>query len=239
MLKRGRTQLTTIAILAVIALIIAFVGVRFVSDEETSASPNATTQTPMTTNTNANENGDPLQSPNPAGEIVLGAADAPITIIEYSSLTCGHCAAFHSYTLPQLKEKYVDTGLVQFKFRPFPFDPYAMAGAMLVYCVAPPRRVALLDVLFLRQSSWAATTDPMTNLQKLVQQAGLSEADFVVCLKDETLLTAIRDVQRTAAQQLGVRSTPTFFINGRKLEGNHPLSEFEKYIAPLLPTSEG
>ena len=168
-------------------------------------------------------------------EIVLGAADAPITIIEYSSLTCGHCGAFHAYTLPQLKEKYVDTGLVQFQFRPFPFDPYAMAAAMLVYCVPPPHRVALLDVLFLRQSGWAATPEPMENLQKLVRQAGLSEEDFVVCLKDETILAGIRDVQRDAAENLGVRSTPTFFINGRKLEGNHPLSEFEKYIKPLLP----
>lgn len=182
---------------------------------------------------------DPLGTQNPAGEIELGDPNAPVTIVEYSSLTCPHCAAFHANTLPDLKKKYIDKGLVKIQFRPFPFDPFATAGAMLAQCVAPAQRVAFLDVLFLRQSTWARSEKPMEQLQQLSRQAGLSEEDFVVCLKDESILQAIRDMQKGAAENLGVRSTPTFFINGKKLEGNAPLETFEKRIEPLLPADRG
>lgn len=176
-----------------------------------------------------------LDTPNPLGEISLGAADAPVTIIEYSSLTCPHCGAFHRETLPKLKKQYIDSGLVKIYFRPFPFDPYATAGAMLAQCVAPSARVNFLDILFKRQQQWIQSEQPMDELQALARQAGLSEADFVVCLKDETTLQGIRQMQAAAAEELGVRSTPTFFINGEKLEGNRGLDEFDKRIKPLLP----
>lgn len=180
-------------------------------------------------------NGGALETPNPMGEIVLGQADAPVTIVEYSSLTCPHCGAFHRDTLPKLKEQYIDSGQVKIYFRPFPFDPYATAGAMLAQCVAPAARVGFLDVLFKRQQQWIQSEQPMDELQRLARQAGLSEADFVVCLKDEKKLEGIRQMQAAAAEELGVRSTPTFFINGEKLEGNRGLDEFDKRIKPLLP----
>lgn len=180
-------------------------------------------------------NGGALETPNPMGEIVLGDADAPVTIVEYSSLTCPHCGAFHRDTLPKLKKQYIDEGLVKIYFRPFPFDPYATAGAMLAQCVAPAARVNFLDILFKRQQQWIQSEQPMDELQALARQAGLSEADFVVCLKDETKLEGIRQMQSAAAEELGVRSTPTFFINGEKLEGNRGLDEFDKRIKPLLP----
>lgn len=175
-----------------------------------------------------------LETPNPLGEIMLGAPDAPITIVEYSSLTCPHCGAFHRDTLPKLKEQYIDTGDVKILFRPFPFDPYATAGAMLAHCVAPKARVGFLDVLFKRQQQWIQSEAPMQALQSLSRQAGLSEADFVICLKDENLLNGIRYMQKAAADELGVRSTPTFFINGEMVQGNQPLAEFDKRIKPLL-----
>ena len=176
-----------------------------------------------------------LETPNPMGEIVLGRADAPVTIVEYSSLTCPHCGAFHRDTLPKLKKQYIDSGQVKIYFRPFPFDPYATAGAMLAQCVAPAAQVNFLDVLFKRQMQWIQSEKPMDELQKLARQAGLSESDFVVCLKDESKLESIRQMQSAAAEELGVRSTPTFFINGEKLEGNRGLDEFDKRIKPLLP----
>lgn len=175
-----------------------------------------------------------LDTPNPLGEIMMGQADAPVTIVEYSSLTCPHCGAFHRETLPELKKQYIDTGKVKIKFRPFPFDPYATAGAMLAQCVSPKARVGFLDVLFKRQQQWIQNEEPMEALQALARQAGLSEADFVVCLKDENMLNGIRYMQKAAAEELGVRSTPTFFINGEKLQGNQPLAEFEKRIKPLV-----
>lgn len=181
----------------------------------------------------------PLEAPSPLGEVVLGNADAPVTIVEYSSLTCPHCGAFHRETLPDLTEKYIDKGLVKIYFRPFPFDPYATAGAMLAYCVPPRAQVSFLDILFKRQSQWIQAEKPMDALQAMAKQAGLSETDFVVCLKDQKRLDGIRDIQSRAAEELGVRSTPTFFINGEKIEGNQPLAAFEKILKPLLAGVEG
>lgn len=181
----------------------------------------------------------PLEAPSPLGEVVLGSADAPVTIVEYSSLTCPHCGAFHRETLPDLTEKYIDKGLVKIYFRPFPFDPYATAGAMLAYCVPPRAQVSFLDILFKRQSQWIQAEKPMDALQAMAKQAGLSETDFVVCLKDQKRLDGIRDIQSRAAEELGVRSTPTFFINGEKIEGNQPLAAFEKILKPLLAGVEG
>ena len=180
-----------------------------------------------------------LESPNPLGEIVLGQADAPVTIVEYSSLTCPHCGAFHRETLPELTEKYIDKGLVKIYFRPFPFDPYATAGAMLAHCVSPAAQVSFLDILFKRQQQWIQAEQPMSALQAIAQQAGLSESDFVVCLKDQNRLDGIRNIQSRAAEELGVRSTPTFFINGDKLEGNQPLAAFEKVLKPHLADARG
>jgi protein-disulfide isomerase len=180
----------------------------------------------------------PLETPNPLGEIALGAANAPVTIVEYSSLTCPHCGAFHRETLPKLKEKYIDKGLVKIYFRPFPFDPYATAGAMLAHCVAPKARVTFLDILFKRQQQWLQAEQPMQVLQGMAKQGGLSETDFVVCLEDQKRLDGIREIQTTAAEELGVRSTPTFFINGEKLEGNQSLAAFEKILKPFLADYE-
>lgn len=183
----------------------------------------------------ANSGQGALDTPNPLGEIVLGNADAPVTIVEYASLTCSHCGQFHRETLPKVKADYVDKGLVKIHFRPFPFDPYATAGAMLAQCVAPKARVNFLDILFKRQNAWLQSENAIEELQKLARQAGLSEADFVVCLKDADKLEGIRVMQSAAADELGVRSTPTFFINGEKLEGNRPYSEIKKAIQRALP----
>ncbi|MBT7641446.1 MAG: DsbA family protein [Rhodobiaceae bacterium] len=183
----------------------------------------------------ANSGKGALDTPNPLGEIVLGNPDAPVTIVEYASLTCSHCGQFHRETLPKVKADYIDKGLVKIYFRPFPFDPYATAGAMLAQCVAPKARVHFLDILFKRQNAWLQSENVMEELQKLARQAGLSEADFVVCLKDADKLEGIRVMQSAAAEELGVRSTPTFFINGEKVEGNQPYAEIEKTIKRALP----
>jgi len=179
-----------------------------------------------------------LDDPNPMGEIRIGAPDAPVTIVEYASLTCPHGGAFHNETLPKLTEAYVDKGLVQIWFRPFPFDGLATAGAMLAHCVAPQQRYGFLSLMFARQSNWLRSSNPLEDLQGLARQAGLSEADVLVCLKDESILGGIRDMQKAAHEQLDVRSTPTFFINGQRLEGNQPVEAFAAVIDPLLPVAE-
>lgn len=176
-----------------------------------------------------------LEKPNPLGEIVIGNAEAPVTMVEYASLTCGHCGAFHNQVLPLLKAEYVDTGKLKILFRSFPFDGLATAGAMLAHCVAPVQQSKFLMILFERQSIWLASQQPLDELLKISRQAGLSEADFRICLKDESILAGIRAVQKDAHEELKVQSTPTFFINGARLEGNQDISVFREAINAQLP----
>ena len=175
-----------------------------------------------------------LETPNPLGEISIGDANAPIKIYEYASLTCGHCATFHSEVLPDLKKQYVDTGLVQFYFRPFPLDPYAMTGAMLVQCAIPQARWAFLETLFKRQLQWMRSDDPLNSLRAYAKQAGMSGENFVMCLQSEANLTAVRSMYTAAKDELGVQSTPTFFVNGEKVAGNIGLEAFKKLLDKKL-----
>jgi protein-disulfide isomerase len=180
------------------------------------------------------KSGAALETPNPLGEVTLGDADAPIKVYEYASLTCGHCAAFHNDVLPDLKKQYVDTGLVQFNFRPFPLDPYAMTGAMLVQCVTPKARLAFLETLFKRQMQWVRSDDPLNSLRAYAKQAGMSGENFVMCLQSEGNLTAVRSMYSAAKDELGVESTPTFFVNGEKVAGNIGLEKFKKILDKKL-----
>ena len=161
-------------------------------------------------------------------------ANAPIKIYEYASLTCGHCAAFHTEVLPDLKKQYVDTGLVQFNFRPFPLDPYAMTGAMLVQCAIPQARLAFLETLFKRQLQWVRSDDPLNSLRAYAKQAGMSGENFVMCLQSEANLTAVRSMYNAAKDELGVQSTPTFFVNGEKVAGNIGFEAFKKLLDKKL-----
>ena len=175
-----------------------------------------------------------LLKPNPLGEIVMGDPSAPVTVIEYASLTCGHCGAFHNEVLPEIKRDYVDKGLVKFHFRPFPFDGVATAGAMLVQCVAPGARLTFLDLLFKRQMALVQSEYPFGQLQIFAKQAGLPEAKFMACLQSQDKLDAIRDMQAIAGGELGVNSTPTFFINGDKVTGNVGIESFRKILDEKL-----
>lgn len=180
------------------------------------------------------KSGGALDTPNPLGEITVGDANAPIKVYEYASLTCGHCAAFHNDVLPDLKTRYVDTGLVQFNFRPFPLDPYAMTGAMLVQCAAPQTRLAFLETLFKRQMQWVRSDDPLNSLRAYAKQAGMSGENFVMCLQSEDNLTAVRSMYSAAKDELGVQSTPTFFVNGEKVAGNIGLEKFKEMFDEKL-----
>ena len=179
-----------------------------------------------------------LEKPNPLGEIIIGDPNAPVTMIEYASLTCSHCGAFHNQTLPLLKKEYVDTGKLKILFRSFPFDGLATAGAMLSHCLAPPQQSTFLMILFERQSIWLTSQQPLEELQKISRQAGLSEADFRICLKDEAILGGIRAVQKDAHEELKVASTPTFFINGNRIEGNQAPDVFRDAINAQLPADQ-
>ena len=164
---------------------------------------------------------------------VLGSEDAPITMIEYSSLTCPHCASFHKDTFPLIKKNYIDTGKVRFIMRDFPFDRAALFASMMARCVAPDRYYGTLDVLFRSQQNWSRADDPLRALGQVGRMVGLSEADFRACLANQELMDGVIESRRTGEKEHEVASTPTFVINGEVVSGALPYEEFDKILKPL------
>ena len=175
-----------------------------------------------------------LAVPGPLGDVWLGPADAKVTIIEYASLTCSHCAAFHKETYPKLKERYIDAGQVRFTLREFPLDPLATAGFMLARCEGEARYYPIADLLFETQKTWAFSDKPLDALHQIMKQAGFSKEKVDACLRDQKLLDAVNAVRNRAAEKFKVSSTPTFFINGQRHGGNLSIDELEKIIKPML-----
>ncbi len=169
----------------------------------------------------------------PHGEKWLGAKDARVTIVEFASATCPHCANFHNGTYKLLKKEYIDTGKIKFVLREFPFDDLSLAAFMVARCAPEGRYFDMIDVLFERQKTWVGH-DPRGELFKIAQQAGATKESFEACLKNEELAKGIISARDHAQSVLGVASTPTFFINGKKLNGNHPMSSFRKQIDGIL-----
>lgn len=164
-------------------------------------------------------------------ELVLGQEDAPITIIEYSSLTCPHCATFHQETLPRIKEEWIDTGQAKLVFRDFPFDAMALGAAMLVRCADEKRAFPLLEMLFKTQRRWATAENPLDALRQTAKLAGMSDATFDACLDNQSLMNRIQQVQQQGQEQFDINSTPTFIINGEKVTGAQPYEVFEEVLA--------
>ena len=175
-----------------------------------------------------------LSIPGGLGDVWLGPETAKVTVIEYASLTCTHCAHFHEATWPEFKKRYVDTGLVRFSLREFPLDPLATAGFMLARADNSARYYPVCDLLFDTQKSWAFTNKPVDALQQVMRQAGFSQEKFEATLKDQKSYDAINAVKARAMDIFKVDSTPTFFINGKRLPGAISLEEMEKTIKPIL-----
>ncbi len=177
---------------------------------------------------------DPLTLPVALPDIVEGSPAAKITIIEYASVTCSHCAAFHAETWPSLKQRYVDTGKVKFILREFPLDPLSAAGFMLARCAGSDKRDGLIDVMFEQQKNWAFVPKPGEQLLALVKQEGMSQTDFETCLRNQALFDSLNKSRELAASRLDINSTPTFFVNGRKMTGDLSIGELDKVLTPLL-----
>lgn len=165
---------------------------------------------------------------------VLGKADAPVTMIEYASLTCPHCAAFHGDQLQQIKKNYIDTGKVALVFRDFPLDRLALAASMMARCAPKERYFGIISALFLGQQSWARDPNPTGALAGVGRLAGMPQETFEACLKDRDVLNGIVKMRSEAEKQYGVESTPTFIINGQKIEGGQPYETFAQVIDAAL-----
>jgi protein-disulfide isomerase len=168
---------------------------------------------------------------------VLGKQDAPITIVEYASLTCPHCAHFDQDVLPQLKQKWIDSGKAKLVFRDFPLDQSALLAATVARCEPPDRFYGFVDTLFKTQEEWGAAKDPRTALQRLAQLGGMNKQEFTSCIDNKAGQDKVVQSRFVAANQLGVDSTPTFFINGSKFEGAPTLEAFEKALSSLAAKS--
>jgi protein-disulfide isomerase len=172
-----------------------------------------------------------LMEAGPLGEMTLGDPNAPNTIVEYASMTCSHCAAFHEQTYPALKEKYIDTGKVYFVFREFPLDALATAAFMLARCGPKERYFPLVDLMFNRQAEWAFTDNPKQALLTFVRQAGFTEESFNACLSNREIQDGVLAVKSRGSNDFGVSSTPTFFINGEMKRGELSIEDIDSLIA--------
>ncbi|MGB7286796.1 MAG: DsbA family protein [Salaquimonas sp.] len=170
----------------------------------------------------------------PLPDVFLGKDDAPVTIIEYASMTCPHCANFHESILPSIKEKFIETGKVKMIFREFPLDPRAYAASMLARCAEEDFFFPMIDVLFKQQSVWARAEDPRPPLLQIAKLAGFTQESFEVCLKNQELLDNVNSTRKKAAEVYGVNSTPSFFINGEKYSGAISVEGLSEAIENLL-----
>lgn len=178
-----------------------------------------------------------------AAEMVMGADDAPVTVIEYASVTCPHCADFHEDVFPALKEKYIDTGKVKFVFREFPTAPQmlSLAGSMIARCAAeksgPDAYFVVLDALFKTQRTWISES-AKSELTKIASQAGMDESAFNACLARQDLADVIDRRVREAQDQFSISATPSFVIDG-KVEQVRTVEDFETRLDAALKKASG
>ena len=207
---------------AAVALAIAFVGASLLS----FAGPARADAVPVVE----------LMAPEALPDMVMGNEKAPVTIIEYASMTCPHCARFQENTFPELKKRYIDTGKVRYIFREFPLDNLAAAASMLARCAGENDKnkyFALVDTLFHQQRTWAVEK-PLPPLLAIAKQAGFTEQSFNACLSNQKILDGIEAVRQRAIDKFKVNSTPTFFINGNSYSGEMSIDDMAKIIDPLL-----
>src|SRR6516162_10152881 len=174
-----------------------------------------------------------LEAKGPLDDIPMGSPTAPVTIIEYASMTCPHCAAFAVTTFPKLKEKYIDTGKVRYIMREYPLDGLAAAAFMLARCSGPDKYYPLIETLFAQQQKWAVK-DPIPPLLAIAKQAGFTQQSFEACVNDKELLEKVQQMRNRGKEKFKVEATPTFYINGERVSGAMAIEDLDKALAPLL-----
>jgi len=174
-----------------------------------------------------------LSAPNQLGEKVLGPVDAPVTVIEYASMSCPHCAHFDSTVFDAFRLKYIDSGKVRYIFREFPLNAPAYAVAMLARCAPADSFFDLVHTFFRTQDKWLTGSDIKAGILEVAKPFGFSDQSFDACVKNQALFQGLESVKKRG-EAFGVQATPTFFINGKKFEGAMTLEELDKQIAPML-----
>ena len=170
-------------------------------------------------------------------EKVLGNENAPITLIEYASLTCGHCATFHNEVFPKIKSDYIDTGKLKFIYRDFPLDHYALMASMIARCAGNKKFFTFLKVLFKEQPKWTTAKDPFIALGHIARIGGSGKEEFKSCVGNKAIEDGILKSRIDADREFKIKSTPTLIINGEKYDGARTFKKLKKYIDKLLTKS--
>ena len=219
---------TVFALIAAAVIVGAVILLVSLKDDYAGAAPGGEPETA------AAINADDLLAPGPLPEQVLGDPNAPVTIVEYASLSCSHCREFHEKTFPEVKKRYIDTGKVRFIFRDFPLDQYATAGSMMARCAGEGKYFPVIAAFFAQQQGLLTAQDPFEWLQNFGKQVGFTKESLEACLSNQELMDNVIAVRQRASEKFGVSSTPTFFINGKVVRGGITIEEFEKEIEPLV-----
>ena len=169
-------------------------------------------------------------------DFIIGNDNASITIIEYSSMSCSHCANFHNNTLPDLKKEYIDTGKVKYVFRDFPYNYPALLGSMVMRCIPSEVRYDYMNALYKLQNNWVVKENAITHqeLYKIMQSGGMSKENFDACLNNVDLENQILEEVIAAQSEFNIRSTPSFLINGDLLEGDKSIKVFRQILDKIL-----
>jgi protein-disulfide isomerase len=169
-------------------------------------------------------------------DFVVGDKNAPVTIIEYASLSCSHCADFHNNTLNDLIKEYVDTGKARIVFRDFPFNYPALLGSMVLRCIPEDVRYDYMNALFQLQPKWVVRENAKSTqeLYKIMQSGGMTKEEFETCTNNVELENTILQALIAAQNEFNIQSTPSFLINGNLVEGNKSIKEFRQIIDKIL-----
>lgn len=178
-----------------------------------------------------------LDAASPLGDRILGKADTPVTLIEYASATCPHCAEFHETLLPQIKAEYVDTGKVKFIFREFPLDNNALAVFMLVRCLPEEKFFSTTDIIFKRQQVWAKAPNPGVEVTKIMTEMGMDKKTFEACLAKKDLAKSLVDYSQKSAKDFGIKGTPALFVNGEYVDGHKDMTDVKKALDSAIASA--
>ncbi len=225
-----RNMLVILGVVAAVAVVGYAVYEKVGHPTVTASAPAPAVNTPAATPVAAS---DRLSFTIKPDDMVLGSPDAKVTIVEYASLTCPHCAAFATQTLPALKAEYVDKGLVKLVYRDFPLDGLALRAAMMAQCAGPDRYFGFLDLLFSRQQVWATAKDPLEGLAAIGKIGGMSDEQFKACLTDKSVEQAVLSDALEGEKTYAVRATPTIFIEGQRYS-NMSIEQMRGILDPII-----
>lgn len=164
----------------------------------------------------------------------IGEKNAPIKMIEFASLTCGHCAKFHNEVMPLIKEKYIDTGKIYFTYKDFPLDKFALKASMIARCSGERKFFSFLNVFYKKQKDWTRTKDPFKSLLKIAKVGGLKDEELKVCIGNKSIEDGLLKDRLESSKKYNITATPTIYFNEKKFEGDLSFEAIDLKIKTLL-----